>query len=96
MKKSLAILLAVLVLAVGLLISCDTGNTPSALTLSAEGGVTTLEPGKSVQLLVNGEVPEAGAYTFAFDTGAAYATVVRPTMPPGKASSFTSNATANP
>ena len=75
MKKSLAILLAVLVLAVGLLLSCDTGNTPSALTLSAKGGVTTLEPGKSVQLLVNGEVPEAGAYTFAFDTGAAYATV---------------------
>lgn len=75
MKKSLAILLAVLVLAVGLLLSCDTGNTPSALTLSAEGGVTTLEPGRSVQLLVNGAVPEAGAHTFAFDTGAAYATV---------------------
>lgn len=75
MKKSLVILLAVLVLAVGLLVSCDAGNTPTALTLSAEGDVTTLAPGQSVQLLVNGAVPEAGAYTFAFDTGAAYATV---------------------
>lgn len=72
-KYTLLSLLLVAVLSVALLVSCETG--PSQHTLSAEDDKTTLVAGESVQLLVDGAVPQAGAYTFAFAAGGDYATV---------------------